>query len=271
MGSEVGDDGAPDGDAGGLVERLTDRSEVLLLCAVGYGATVIGFVFCFLFLNRVISLLFLAVQPSVSTEPATASLLFYGPRVLAAVALVVGLVGTDIAVTRRLADSPRTNVGATIGWVAFATALAGLPVALVAAGGAGAFLFPLALLEEPLVALVVLIPLGVLAVGGGSLCFYAPIGVAVEGRSLRASLGVGCSRVRARPLVAVRALAALVTGWLLGGVLLLVGLLVLLVAVATLWVGVGLLVLPIGLAVCMLAVLPLTGGHVYYRLATLRA
>lgn len=85
----------------------------------------------------------------------------------------------------------------------------------LAVAGVGAFLFPLALLEEPL--------------------------------------------------------AALVAGWLLGGATLLLGLLVVLIGVATAWIGIGLLILPVGAAICLLAVLPLAGGHVYYRLATLRA
>lgn len=254
----------------GVAERLIGRLDALLLCVVGYAATVSGLVVGFLFLNRAISWLFRIVEPSAAGSP-TAIALFFGPRLLAGVPLVAGLVGTDLVLTRRLADSPRTNVRGTLVWAVLATALAWVPLIPLALVGVGAFLFPLALLEEPLAALVVLVPLAALTVTGGSIGFYAPVGVVVEDRSLRASLRVGVSRLRAYPLLTVRALAALVAGWLLGGATLLLGLLVVLIGVATAWIGIGLLILPVGAAICLLAVLPMAGGHVYYRLATLRA
>lgn len=77
--------------------------------------------------------------------------------------------------------------------------------------------------------------------------------------------------MRDHPRLAVQATAALVIGWILGGVVLLVGLAVLLIAVALLLVAVGLLIFSVGLAVSSLAVVPLTGGHVYYRLTSMRA
>lgn len=108
----------------GVADRLIGRLDALLLCVVGYAATVSGLVVGFLFLNRAISSLFRIVEPSVAAGSPTATALFFGPRLLAGVPLVAGLVGTDLVLTRRLADSPRTNVRGTLAWAVLATALA---------------------------------------------------------------------------------------------------------------------------------------------------
>lgn len=261
----------PGSDSGGNGARSRGRRAVLLLCATGYAVTVVGFVLAYLLLNPIGAILYAAIPwPQALQSPAAAALIV-GSRLLVAALLGAGLVVTDLAVTRRLADVPRTNRRATAGWIAFATALAWVPLAFALLHTIGVGIFPLVLLDHPLAALIVLVPLGLVIIIGGGIGYYAPIGVAVDGRGLLASLGGGWSRILSHPLLAVRAVATLVLGWVLGGVILLGGLLLFLLAIATAWVGLGFLILPVAVAVCLLSVAPLAICHVGYRRATLRA
>lgn len=254
-----------------IAPRMRGRLGAFQVCASGYAVTVLGFVFAYILVNPITAELYRAAPWSLEPGTAASTALFFGPRLLAVALLVAGIVLTDITITRRLAETPRTNRRATAVWVAFATVLAWVPLAFASVLTVGAGFFPVYLIDYPLASVVVLVPLGIIVVIGGLIGYYAPIGVAVEGRGIRASLVGGWPRLRAHPVLAVRALATLVLGWVLGGVILLVGLLLVLVAIATAWVGVGFLILPVGLLVCLLAVVALTGGHVGYRRATLRA
>lgn len=250
---------------------MRGRLDVLALCATGYAVTVIGFVLAYLLESHVSGVLFQAAPRSMEPGTLVSTALLIGPRLFAVAVLIAGIVVTDVIVTRRLADAPRTNRRASAAWVAFATALAWVPLGLASVLTFGAEFFPLFLLDYPLISVVVLVPLGIIVFVGGVIGYYVPIGVATDGRGLRASLRGTWPRLRAHPLLAVRALATLVLGWVLGGGVLLVGLFVVLVAIGTLWVGLGFFILPVGLVVCLLAVMPLTGGHVGYRRASLRA
>lgn len=145
--------------------------------------------------------------------------------------------------------------------------LPAVPVALY--GHVPALLFPLAAVETPATALL-LVSLGLSPLAVGLLGLSVPVGVAVEGRDLRSSLRRAPSRLRSRPGLALRALSAVLLWWLLGGATLLVGLAIVLLGVALLIVAIGLLLIPAGVGVCLLAVFPLAAGHAYYRLLTLR-